>query len=173
MHHISVDSVEGALELTTQCLCILFYSPQATHVGFSPKNMVIVAGMDELKSAFCASLSHCFIIHVYLYNYSLECWWLAVDIYLAVSHFVNIHYQPPPLWGTVFDYLFFIFLPQSVTFNIWFVIPLSFLQFPFLLTSWENLQLQYIYVKNHLLSQMILSFFSCWLYWYFKKTLKT
>lgn len=141
MHHISVDSVEGALELTTQCLCILFYSPQATHVGFAPKNMVIVAGI--------------------------------VDIYLAVSHLVNIHYQPPPLWGTVFDYLFFIFLPQSVTFNIWFVIPLSFLQFPFLLTSWENLQLQYIYVKNHLLSQMILSFFSCWLYWYFKKTLKT
>lgn len=118
MHHISVDSVEGALELTTQCLCILFYSPQATHVGFSPKNMVIVAGIDELKSAFCASLSHCFIIHVYLYSYSLECWWLAVDIYLAVSHLVNIHYQPPPLWGTVFDYLFFIFLPQSVTFNI-------------------------------------------------------
>ena len=152
MYHISVDSVKGALELTTQCLCILFYSLQATHVGFAPTNMVIVAGIDELKSAFCTSLSHCFIIHVYLYSYSLECWWLAVDIYLAVSHLVNIHHKRLHFGEQFFDYLLFIFLPQSVTFNIWFVIPLSFLQFPFLLTSWENLQLQYINFMSRITS---------------------
>ena len=36
---------------------------RATPVGFVPENIVIVAGIYELKSSFCDILSHCFSIH--------------------------------------------------------------------------------------------------------------
>ena len=29
-------------------------------MGFAPKNVIIVAGMNESKSSFCAILSYCF-----------------------------------------------------------------------------------------------------------------
>ena len=32
---------------------------QATCMEFAPKNVVIFAGINELKSSFCATLSHC------------------------------------------------------------------------------------------------------------------
>ena len=31
-------------------------------MGFAPKNIVIVPGINELNSSFCAMLSHCFSI---------------------------------------------------------------------------------------------------------------
>ena len=38
---------------------------QAIRAKFVPENVVIFAGKNELKSSFCATLSHCFIIHTY------------------------------------------------------------------------------------------------------------
>ena len=36
---------------------------QATRRGFAPENIVIVAGINELKSPFREKLSHCFSIY--------------------------------------------------------------------------------------------------------------
>ena len=36
---------------------------RATGAEFAPENLVIFAGINELKSSFCAILSHCFSIY--------------------------------------------------------------------------------------------------------------
>ena len=33
---------------------------RAARAGFTPENIIIFAGINELKSYFCAILSHCF-----------------------------------------------------------------------------------------------------------------
>ena len=114
MHHISVDSVEGALELTTQCLCILFYSLQATHVGFAPTNMVIVAGIYRwVKISFLY-----FIIS--LFYYTCVPIQLFIGVLVASSGYLPCSFtlskyppQMPPLWGTIF-WLFVVYFFTSV-----------------------------------------------------------
>ena len=53
----TMDSVEGALWLATQTLNIPSYSPLSTFPGFAPKNIIIAAGTNELKSSFFTILS--------------------------------------------------------------------------------------------------------------------
>ena len=36
---------------------------RAIRAEFAPENVVIFAGINELKSSFCAILSHCFSIY--------------------------------------------------------------------------------------------------------------
>ena len=55
-----VNCVEDALWLATQTPNILCFHLQATHVGFKPEYIVIVAGINELKSSFCGKRFHCF-----------------------------------------------------------------------------------------------------------------
>ena len=52
-----MDCVEDAIYLTTQIPNILCVHLRATRAGFAPENFVIVAGIDELKSSFCAIIS--------------------------------------------------------------------------------------------------------------------
>ena len=48
----AVDSVEGALWLVTQTPSIFAFHLRATVVGFTPENIVIAAGINELKLYF-------------------------------------------------------------------------------------------------------------------------
>ena len=41
-------------------------------------NVIIVVGINGLKSSFCAILSHFFCV-----NNLPQCWWVAVDLYLT------------------------------------------------------------------------------------------
>lgn len=70
-----MDIAEEALRLTTQTQNIPCYSTQLTR-DLHPKNIVMVARINEVKSSFCAILSHFF---------SLCYRWLAVDISLTAS----------------------------------------------------------------------------------------
>lgn len=70
-----MDIAEEALWLTTQTQNIPCYSTQHTR-DLHPKNIVMVARINEVKSSFCAILSHFF---------SLCYRWLAVDISLTAS----------------------------------------------------------------------------------------
>ena len=52
-----MDCVEDAIYLTTQIPNILRIHVRATRAGFAPENFVIVAGINEVKSSFCAIIS--------------------------------------------------------------------------------------------------------------------
>ena len=57
----TVNKFEGALWLASQTPNILCHSPSSNSRGeLLPTTIVIVTGINELKSSFCAILSHCF-----------------------------------------------------------------------------------------------------------------
>ena len=52
-----MDCVEDAIYSTTQIPNILCIHLRETRARFAPENFVIVAGINELKSSFCAIIS--------------------------------------------------------------------------------------------------------------------
>lgn len=79
------------LWLANQTPNILWYPPPNNSHGICIRNsVIIVAGVYELKSCFCATLSQHF--NVYKNNYSPLYRWLSVNVYLAASRFGE--YQP-------------------------------------------------------------------------------
>ena len=52
-----MDCVEDVTYLTSQIPNILCVHLRATRAGLAPENFVIVAGINELKSSFCAIIS--------------------------------------------------------------------------------------------------------------------
>ena len=60
---------------------------QASQAGFAPENILNLTGTNELKSSFCAILTHCFNITLYYSDFSPQCQWPVV-----------FHHKPPSLW---------------------------------------------------------------------------
>ena len=67
---------------------------RATCAGFALENIVIVAGINELKSSSCTIFSLCFSI--YENNYASQCRWLVLDVYRAanVQPYVYVYVNP-------------------------------------------------------------------------------
>ena len=77
-----MDSVQSALWLAVQTPDILWYSPPGNSRGICARKYCNRWRNNEFeKSSFCAILSHCF--GIYYNNYSPQCRWLVVDIYLT------------------------------------------------------------------------------------------
>lgn len=57
------------LWLPSQSPDVLCYGLWATHKGFLPENIVIIAGINEWKSSLCNLLSHCYSVLKQLFTY--------------------------------------------------------------------------------------------------------
>ena len=58
-----MDSVNGRADWLLKLRISFAIHLRAIRAQFAPKNVVVFAGINELKSSFCAILSHCFSIY--------------------------------------------------------------------------------------------------------------
>lgn len=120
------------LWLANQTPNILWYPPPNNSHGICIRNsVIIVAGVYELKSCFCATLSQHF--NIYKNNYSPLYRWLSVNIYLTASRFGE--YQPLTT-STSVDICWLFLYPFKILFDHFILPSTTFFSFFFFLLLW-------------------------------------